>query len=567
MAERVEVNLIVKAIAEGFDRVAAEQRKAGAGAEEHEKKISSLGQRLGKLTTIISGVTAGLVGFAATFKKAFDLARAGAAIDQTKESFDRLVTSLGQGPELLDELRQAARGTVDDMTLMSSVMTLVAGAGPNLAAALLKQTPALLEIAKAANKLNPALGDTAFFFESITTGIKRAQPLILDNLGLTIKVGAANKAMAEKLGKSVDALTAEEKAMAILNDTMRAGGVIIDQVGGSTEALTDPFDQLSAQIKNLTDDAKSWLANGLLPWFEILKGLEPVLEDHHANVLKNAESYNEYRIEMERAAEAAGKIAITQEELEQRSEILGRDLSGLKDFFIILSASEREAALKTTALTDEFIDAHKQVRGLEGAVKLTGIAFKNMGAAATAGFTEIDLAIGSSIEKTIDQLIFVAGGGAEIAAVVEEITRAVETGKIMPDDAIPLYERAQRLTLEIQENTELITHKEAIKTAKEWGIELETPVSQVETIRGDLAGLTSGEHVIRVRIEVEGGDGLDIGGGGSGGGGGGGRGDGGLSSSQREERDRRNEEGFASGLADSIRDMIASGGGYVGGGP
>jgi len=162
---------------------------------------------------VVGGVTAGLV---IAGKALFDLGERGAIVEQTGESFDFLIEKLELAPDLLDQLSDAALGTVDRMTLMGGVATLLAGTTDELGNRLGNATPQLLEIAKAANKLNPQLGDTAFMFESIATGVKRAQPLILDNLGLTIKVGAANEAMAKELGKSVEALTAEEKAMAIL---------------------------------------------------------------------------------------------------------------------------------------------------------------------------------------------------------------------------------------------------------------------------------------------------------------------------------------------------------------
>ena len=499
MAERIEVDMIVKAIAKGFDKLVAEQKKTGKAAEAHEKKIGGLSKKMEALKKTMFAAGLAIVAFGVAAKKAFDLARSGAAIEQTRESFDRLIRSLGQGPELLEDLRKAARGTVDDMTLMSSVLTLVAGAGPELARGLLAATPRLLEIAKAANKLNPALGDTAFFFESIATGIKRAQPLILDNLGLTIKVGAANIAMAKELGKSVDALTAEEKAIAILNDTMRAGAVIIEQVGGSTEALTDEFDILTTNIKNATEAWKIAIKEGLLP----------IVTAYNENVAATTALNDALEIGI-----------ITQATF---NSILAEWHLGLIDTataMALLAPFQEEHAVQMQRIAERHGDARQKILLTREALELTGVSFRNMGAAATAGFNQVDLAIGKSIERTIDQLKFVAGGGAEVAKVVAEITAAVETGKIMPDDAIPLYEDAQELTLQIQQNTELITHKEAIETAKDWGIELQGPVSSVQTIRDDLAGLTSGEHVIRVRIEVEGGEGLGISGGGGGGGGG-----------------------------------------------
>jgi len=194
-------------------------------------------------------------------KAIFEMGKQGAAVIQTGESFDFLLKKLDLAPDLLEQLREASRGTVDDMTLMSGTATLLAGTSDELGKKMGNLTPKLMEIAKAANKLNPSLGDTAFMYQSIATGIKRAQPLILDNLGLTIKVGEANEAMAKSLGKTVEELTAEEKAMAILNDTMRAGDLLIDQVGGTTESAADEMERMEANVTNL----KNEILTGLVP--------------------------------------------------------------------------------------------------------------------------------------------------------------------------------------------------------------------------------------------------------------------------------------------------------------
>jgi hypothetical protein len=241
----------LKKLDKGLEEVNKEAKKSSKG-------IASLGKDMLKMGAVVGGVTAGLV---MAGKALFDLGERGAVVEQTGESFEFLIEKLDLAPDLLEQLGDAALGTVDDMTLMSGVATLLAGTSDELGQKLGDATPQLLKIAKAANKLNPQLGDTAFMFESIATGVKRAQPLILDNLGLTIKVGAANEAMAKSLGKSVEELTAEEKAMAILNDTLRAGDLLIAQVGGNVESATDDFARMETVITDLKDE----LARGYAP--------------------------------------------------------------------------------------------------------------------------------------------------------------------------------------------------------------------------------------------------------------------------------------------------------------
>ena len=247
--------------------------KAGKTIKTITQDLENLGKSSNKaggfmkaLTGPVGKATAALAAFSLGAKKAFDLGQAGAAISQTSQSFDMLMSKVGASSDHLDLLRAASRGTVSDMQLMSSTATLLAGAQGELANQLAQATPQLLEIAKAAQKLNPSLGDTTFLYNSLATGVKRASPMILDNLGLTIRLGEANSRYAEALGKTVEQLTADEQKQALLNETLRAGAVLIDQAGGNTDSATDSYDQLEAKISNLTDTLKTNINEGIHPW-------------------------------------------------------------------------------------------------------------------------------------------------------------------------------------------------------------------------------------------------------------------------------------------------------------
>ncbi len=227
--------------------------------------------------TIATGavVVGTLVAVGAAAKKAFDLGKEGAAIKQTADSFDLLLEKVGAAPDLMEQLQKASKGTIKDFDLMTSTATLLAGAQGELATGLANASPQLLLIAKAANKLNPALGTTAQQYASIQTGIKRASPMILDNLGLTIRIGAANEKMAESLGKSVASLSAEEKQMALLNETMRAGNVLIEQVGGNVDSAADSYARLETASGNAFDRLKVGIDEAIGPMVSTLAdGLE-----------------------------------------------------------------------------------------------------------------------------------------------------------------------------------------------------------------------------------------------------------------------------------------------------
>ena len=199
-------------------------------------------------------------------KAAFDFTYEGAQIIQTEAAFGSMADTIGMSTGVLSEWSDAVNGTVSDMQLMTGFQTLAAGLSKDMTAAFADNNTQLLKIAKAASALNPALGDTAFMYESITRGIKRSSPLILDNLGIVVKVGEANEALAKQLGKTVDELTAEEKQMALLNEVLKSGDTLINQLGGSVAAATDPWERFTAAMKNSKDETKKAVANmGLWP--------------------------------------------------------------------------------------------------------------------------------------------------------------------------------------------------------------------------------------------------------------------------------------------------------------
>lgn len=245
-------------------------------------RVASFGATLARAMPLIIATGAALVGL----KKGFDMwkeaAELGAGIRQTGDSFRYLTSNLYNIPNMLADMRTAAHGTISDMQLMASFMTLVAGTTPQMGKALADAAPKLLEISKAANALNPTLGDTTFFFDSLARGIKRSEIRIIDNLGLNLKVGDANKKWAEQLGKTVVELTAEERQMALLNETIRVGTNLIDQLGGRTDSLVDPYMKLAANTENIRNGFREMISVSFEPIIGGLASMTSGLADAFA---------------------------------------------------------------------------------------------------------------------------------------------------------------------------------------------------------------------------------------------------------------------------------------------
>jgi len=369
-----EVQLIIKTI--------DETRKGTKSAIDN---LNSLAK-----TALLTGVS--FMGMNITVKKAFEWAEQGAVITQTRESFDLFLEKVGVAPDLLDDLRSASRGTIKDIDLMSATMTLAAGAEEELAQALVSATPQLMEIAKAANKLNPALGDTNFMYQSLATGIKRASPLILDNLGLTIKVGEANEKYAEKLGKTSKELTATEQKMALLNAAIEAGGTLIEQAGGTTESAADTYAQFKVTIGEITDAFKVAIAEGITPAVESLNDwIKTVQEAQKASKQETDERWNSI------------------EALEEWSE----SLEGIPERYRGIAKEEIDArinVLKFKQTQQDLHDVNKLVRdslgevegGLEAVGEQAGLTAEEIEELAESQIKELNYLIGVELGQSIE---------------------------------------------------------------------------------------------------------------------------------------------------------------------
>ncbi len=372
-------NLTVDQAADKYRNFANNLGTAGTEADKAGKKVVTFKDSIGTLATGIVGATGAIVAMGVAAKKAFDLAKEGAQITQLGESFDRMNASVFKTPDLLNRMREATRGTVSDAQLMSGLLTLTAGATDELAQAMAAASPRLLEIAKASNKLNPTLGDTAFLYQSLATGIKRSSPLILDNLGLVVKVGDANQKMADSLGKSVEELTATEKQMALLNEVLEAGGQLIEQVGGNVDSAADSYAALETAIKNVTDAQKESLALAVGPavdrgagYIQQINAINAAIE---SGIITTEEYYN---LLGEAGSLRAGLLPLSQipftDEAIAKNEQMLETISQLEEKMLAraaaadkLGAADADLKFKTVELTDEQQELLEALRGSDDA--------------------------------------------------------------------------------------------------------------------------------------------------------------------------------------------------------
>lgn len=122
----------------------------------------------------------------------------------------------------------------------------------------------LLEVAAASSIATGATITSAF--NDIAVGIGRASPMILDNLGLVVKLGPTYAEAAAALGKTTEELTPLEQKMALLNSVLEVGKERVELFGNSQSELSKLTNQAAATWGDWGDklgQIAGFLAGGL----------------------------------------------------------------------------------------------------------------------------------------------------------------------------------------------------------------------------------------------------------------------------------------------------------------
>lgn len=232
-----------------YKKVAKEQEKLNGKLEKTQKEADKLTAKTGGMEKSFGGLgkTLVTVGTAmAAFKVAADSVKLAASFQSLEESYSRMTQQAGiNGDLLLSKLQQVSAGTVSNNNLiLASNRAMALGVGKDM-----DTVTKLMEIARLKGR---ALGlDTTQAFSDIVTGIGRGSPLILDNLGITIKLGEAQDKYAKSLGKTAAQLTDTEKKNALLFAVLEEGNKELENAGELTVTVAERMQQLTARIENL----------------------------------------------------------------------------------------------------------------------------------------------------------------------------------------------------------------------------------------------------------------------------------------------------------------------------
>lgn len=248
----------------GRDAPAALKHLADA-TKQVEPPTSSLTARMVALGAFIGTMAANAAaalgrlawqGVQAVVRGVADLVARSAEISGVTTAFATLTRTIGETADrMLGAMRTASRGLVSDFDLMSA-------ANKAMLLGLPLNASSMGTLAQTAVILGRAMRlDATKSIDDLITALGRSSPMILDNLGLTVKVGEANEQYAQQLGKAVDELTDAEKKTAFYTAAMAAARDKVAAMGDVQLTFGDRLRIVKIGLQNFTDGLATAIAH------------------------------------------------------------------------------------------------------------------------------------------------------------------------------------------------------------------------------------------------------------------------------------------------------------------
>lgn len=495
----------VQIVIEAQDKASPALQNVGSNLD----KLQAASAAPSRLATGFNGLVTG-IGAAATalgvfgraFDQALDYGAVGASLVNLERSFYRFAEASGQSADVvLSEMQRMSSGMLTESQSMQQFNRAYLLMGEEMAA----KMPQLIQVATAASAAG--MGDFQFLLNSLVIGLGRTSPLILDNLGFTVKLEDAYGNYAASVGKAASELSKAEQQQALLNAVMADAQKKFGDLSQVSDMAGLGISRLRTQMAELREEAAR-VASG--PIDDVAKGLSGDLTQLGAGLGIDAlagngrilaqmeESLASYNKRVEEGASFWDKITGQAPNLEMmQGEVLGLaqglDIVTLsaEDLATVMALLEKVApgaSAEFRVMNREAFQQRNALEELRGATTMAGEALKEMGAGARIAQVDmkgLNQAIGSAITLagTLSSAAMGARGALQGMAVdlrvsmmkASDFARGIEkpqmdwftTGKKaweMPE-AVAEYGRAMGTWIENQGRQVWRDHEESISSA------------------------------------------------------------------------------------------------------
>jgi len=410
---------MAKKIASLYAEIGADTTKLQQGLDDTKGRLTTFKEGLGNIARTIAGVTGAATIMGATMSQIFAFGKAGAELEYAQGKFDNLAASIGTTSDALkNDLRDATKGLVADSEL-------VASAGDFMALGLAKTHDEVVRLTRVAGALGMDMNQLVLTLTNQTT-------MRFDALGVSVD-GFDEKVKAlEQSG--LDAGAAFKEAF------LQQAEEQIGKIGDKADSGAAAFARLDAATKNAGDALKLYFAPAItsaaVGLTKIINGGNEVaaaFEEHAETMTGVAKTYEEYRKEMIRAAEVAGRWNIDM----TTAELYGLGVAEEEAWNALGLLNEEQwvAENRARVFAEAVADGRIQVQTYADTVNADAIPATRNFYDSLVSLDDIDPQFDNKIKSALDDLKFQMAGGLPLQKMTEDIIAAFNAGKITPEQA------------------------------------------------------------------------------------------------------------------------------------
>lgn len=369
-AEKARLNATLQKAIEKYKTLGSEAPRAMHDLEEATRRVeppltladkaagllkSTFGQftAANLVSQVVSSMTQRVGEFVAT----------GTKLPAVEASFSRLTGGINQNSgQMLAAMNASTKGMVADYDLML-------GANKAMLLGLPVTTESMGELAHTATVLGKAMGqDATKSLDDLITALGRSSPMILDNLGLTVKVGDANEAYAAKLGKTADQLSDADRKMAFYQAALDAAREKTAQLGEQTKTLGEIIETGWTKTGNVVTRSVATMNVGIGNALSSSKNLAMFVGDVISYGPGIATLNAEMRDQIQHAARRTAEVVPPVEKVVDLSKTYADHLATLKEKTASLTDEQKRLILRATELHQSSGDIAKALGIEESAV-------------------------------------------------------------------------------------------------------------------------------------------------------------------------------------------------------
>ena len=268
--KKTTVNLDVNAKGKGFKKIAVESKKAGQGLGQASKSASEFNRNMKGVTVQSSGASknfskmsqgmGGIVGAYATL--AANIFAIGAAFRFLQDAGD--LQKLKEGQVLYASATGIAlRSLTNDIIAATDAQVTFANASQSAAIgkAAGMTNDQLVALGKGAKDVSIILGrDVTDSFNRLVRGVTKAEPELLDELGIILRLADATEKYGAMIGKSGDDLTQFEKSQAVTVEVLDQLETKYGRIMAVMEPSGNQFTQLGKAFDDIVNHIKEFSA-------------------------------------------------------------------------------------------------------------------------------------------------------------------------------------------------------------------------------------------------------------------------------------------------------------------